>query len=159
VQDQERYRTTIGNTIIDGPVHNERCPACGNADSIYRETDRPTYTLERAAADAMLGTPMLVGMLLARPTIRMRCAECDCRFPGRMSPVTRALIVLLLLAVVTIVAWIAYLYRAPIKAWLIDQWHQNPPLFIGMASVLGSAVLLISFVVLYPSRKPPGSST
>jgi hypothetical protein len=74
-----------------------------------------------------------------------------------MSPLARALIVMLLLASAGVVAWIGYLYRTPIKAWLIDQWQQNPPMFIGIASVLGSAVLLISFVALYPSRKPPGT--
>ena len=153
-----RHRVTIGNTEIVGPVDGETCPACGATESIYRETDRePHSQFGLFLTTLLLGPLALLTILFPGGTVRMRCAECDCRFPGRLSPFARALLWLLITAVVAGLGWLAYIFRAPLQTWLAQQWRANPAMFILFSGILGSVVLLFAMISLYPARKPPPS--
>lgn len=153
MQQLPRYRTTIGNTELEGPVDNERCPACGNTDSIYKETDREPYTPVEIALRSAFLLINLFSLLVPRATVRMRCAQCDCRFPGRLSGAIKFLIALGVCAVLAIAGAIAWYFRAYITYWAQTQWQANPAFLVTIASILGTALILIAFVAIYPSPK------
>jgi hypothetical protein len=148
----ERIKLRHAGTEWEGPIDGPTCPACGNAGSVFREVTRERYSYEQALADEAGGLHPFLMMLLTGDTVRLRCAQCDCRFPAPLSRAAKLLIALLALAAAGGIGFLAVTFRAPIASWIMSQWRANPIIFVAAASVVGSTVLMVALVRLHPGR-------
>jgi hypothetical protein len=146
---------TVEDTRLQGPVPNQRCPACGNADSIFKETLTFPYTVDDALADRVQGISPWWRIVLPHRRTRMRCGKCHCMFPGRWPALIRLVLWGLLLAAVAAGALLAYPRRAQIMTWIADWFRNSPLVALTVAAVVLMSLFTILLVVLYPARKRP----
>ena len=122
-----RKTVVVGGITIQGPVAGQRCPACGNIDTIFREVV-PHRT-------------------------RMRCGECNCQFPGQWPSWLRFLASGAFLSMLALAGLWGYQQRAQLLAWLMAWWQRDPALVAVLGGVAVTAVLVALLVAVYPRRK------
>lgn len=146
---------TVGDTRLQGPIRNQRCPACGNADSIFRETLTLEYTVHDALEDHAIGVPPWWRILFPPRRTRMRCGKCNCLFPARWATWARLLAWGALGAALAITAPIAYAHRAVLWSRAVDWCQHNPYVALAIAAVTLTAAFTILLVIAYPTRHNP----
>lgn len=121
------------------------CPACGNVGSIYRETERAGAGLGERGRGLVGRTFEVVGNVLGSGVVRLRCANCDCRFPAPSGLAGRVLKIVCLGLAVAAVEFLLVRYNVPIRAWV----SRNPMILFIIGGFVASAMVLIACVRFY----------
>jgi hypothetical protein len=145
---------TIADTRLQGPVPNHRCPACGNIDSIFRETLTFPATVDDVLSDHAIGISLWWRILFPPKRTRMRCAKCNCLFPGRWPVWARLLAWSLFCAAIAGAILSVYAHRAYLWSVVAPWCQRNPYPALAIAAVLCTAVFTVLLVVAYPRRHP-----
>ena len=156
--DAPRVRTSFGTTVLEGPVEGSRCPACGDRDAIYMETEHEPMSREEAVLSRAMGVLGMIASMVPRSSVRLRCAECDCRFPRPLSRGTRYAWAGAALALLVGAGAVFFAHRGVLTAWLASVWRSQPGLFILVGTSVLSGVALAAIIRAYPSRRPPARS-
>src|SRR5262245_40385217 len=135
---------TIGDTRLQGPVPDHRCPACGNIDSIFRETLTFPATAHDVLADHAIGITPWWRILFPPKRTRMRCGNCNCLFPTRWPTWARLLAWGAFCAGLAVAIVLVYPHRATIWTLAIDWCQRNPY----PALALGAVALTAAFAIL-----------
>jgi hypothetical protein len=150
---ERRQSVVVGDTRLVGPIPHQRCPACGNTVTIFKETTTYPYTLHDALSDHAFGISPWWGLLFPRRRTRLRCAQCNCQFPARWHPATRLFAQSLALAATgALVLW-AYPHRTQLWGWLLKLLQSDPLVVLVVGGVAATALLVIIIVVAYPRRR------
>jgi hypothetical protein len=143
----------IGDTVFVGPVCGQCCPACGDTESIFKETQTFPYTLNDALADHALGISPWWGLLFPRRRTRMRCGKCNCLFPRRWPGWARLLCWGVVIGAAAAGLVLVYPIRLRIWAWLNDWCGHNPMVALTLGGVLLTGMFTMFLVASYPSRR------
>jgi hypothetical protein len=147
--DQGRDKVRIGDITLQGPVPNQQCPACGNANAIFKEIVTFPITHEDE-----FGAPPSWALLIPRRRTRMRCGHCNCQFPARWPDWLRFLAWGLVLSVLGLGGLWTYQQWPQLGPLLLGWWQTDPLVVLVVGGVLATALLVILIVVVYPRRKP-----
>jgi hypothetical protein len=152
--EQGREKVRIGDITLQGPVPNQKCPACANSNAIFKEIVTFPYTLNDALSDHAFGVSPWWGLLIPRRRTRMRCSICNCQFPGRWPGWARFLAWGLTLSVLGLGNLWAYRQWPQLWPMLRAWWQSDPLVVLVVGGVAGTALVVILVVAAYPRRKP-----
>ena len=154
MSEQGRDKVRIGDVTLQGPVPNQQCPSCGNANAIFKEVVTFPYSLDSALSDDAFEISPLWGLFVPRRRTRMRCGACNCQFPGRWSSWVRLLAWGLVLSTLGLVGLWGYQQWAQLCRMLRAWWRSDPLVVLVATGVVATAIFVTLVVAVYPRRKP-----